>query len=293
MKKLVLLLMVVVLPASAFMVKVKDSVRESLEQIADYEGLEGAAREDFEQAFLERLLPNKEGFHVTVDDLRVIKPFIKKSGNPVFQNWLFQAIDSGDHDSVQYLISELGIDVNAVDAYGDSALHCAFVAQEKNTAAILLQMGADIEALGMLYDGERFTPLGYVAAKVGYNCSDWNGVIALLVENGANIDLVSDQGQDFFQALEVAYNEQIKSLSVRRIAQIKIQKALNDSRAAINRVLKIPLIAEKLAERQALELAPFLPGEHSVIDLVTDYASYKEIKKGESGCEENKSEDGE
>jgi len=109
------------------------------------------------------------------------------------------------------LLASAGIDVNARDAEGMTALHRA---SDKPIAEVLLAHGANPN----LRDEDGETPL----------FKDWNSDIEeLLLAHGADPDIRNKKGRTAFQALELESPEQARVL---RALIAKHRQPLGDTR---------------------------------------------------------------
>lgn len=85
---------------------------------------------------------------------------LKKGANPLKTDGqgrtpLHLAAHNGNEDLVKLLLEQPGVDVNAVDDFGRSALHHACLREKDDAAKVLLAAGANTD----LYDKNGFTPL--------------------------------------------------------------------------------------------------------------------------------------
>ncbi|KAI4998667.1 hypothetical protein ZWY2020_054009 [Hordeum vulgare] len=99
---------------------------------------------------------------------------------------LHEAACTGKLDTCQYLVEQLGFDINteANDDSGMTPLACAVLRGESVTMEYLLDKGADPNK----QDNKRFTPLHY-AIKEGNN-----RMVRLLLSKGASVDVFSSEG---------------------------------------------------------------------------------------------------
>jgi len=101
---------------------------------------------------------------------------------------IFEAIRANDQDKVKTLIENDKEVVKLKTHYGDTPLHMAGLVDNEEIAKILIEHGADLNAL----NGSLYTPLMRAGLKV----------TKLLVENGADINIVTSNGQ--LSALNIA-----------------------------------------------------------------------------------------
>jgi hypothetical protein len=291
-KKLVLFLAVsllgVALPSQAFIAK--QTLALVVDQIAEYEALSDHDKADLREQLLvdpENCLSySKDGdnakFGVGIKGLQIIKKFTKKRNNPLFGEWLHEAIFYDQAKEVKFLVDELSADVNSIDNVRDCALSAALnkpyecgkpYGQGFAIARFLLERGANTEWMGSPEFANGCTPLGYIGTQVGNSPYDWRWPVQFLLEHGACFDVVNARGESFDHMLEVGLEGRKKKLSVRNnITQNKIQKYLGDGRGAIDSVLALPAVAERIAERQERpEVMPFLQQQQGVVDHVFEY----------------------
>jgi uncharacterized protein len=120
------------------------------------------------------------------DDARAIKSLIARGFDantldPLGLHGLYLALSEPSLDVAQVLLDDPKIDVNAVNAKGESALMIAAIRGEQDMADKLVKKGADINKTG-------WTPLHY-AATAGNTV-----LISLFLENHAFIDAESPNG---------------------------------------------------------------------------------------------------
>uniref|UniRef100_A0A8R7U298 Ankyrin-1 n=1 Tax=Triticum urartu TaxID=4572 RepID=A0A8R7U298_TRIUA len=99
---------------------------------------------------------------------------------------LHEAACTGKIETCQYLVEQLGFDINteANDDSGMTPLACAVLRDKSVTMEYLLDKGANPNK----QDNKRFTPLHY-ATKEGNN-----RLVRLLLSKGASVDVLSSEG---------------------------------------------------------------------------------------------------
>ncbi|VAH95738.1 hypothetical protein VPH35_067648 [Triticum aestivum] len=99
---------------------------------------------------------------------------------------LHEAACTGKIETCQYLVEQLGFDINteANDDSGMTPLACAVLRDKSVTVEYLLDKGANPNK----QDNKRFTPLHY-ATKEGNN-----RLVRLLLSKGASVDVLSSEG---------------------------------------------------------------------------------------------------
>jgi len=122
--------------------------------------------------------------------MRKIILFCILAAAPIITNAqsIFDAIPANDLDKVKTLIESDKKVVKRKGGYGDTPLHIAALVDNDEIAKLLIKHGADLE----VQNGSFYSPLMRAGLKV----------TKVLVENGADIDFVSRNGQS--TALSVA-----------------------------------------------------------------------------------------
>lgn len=90
---------------------------------------------------------------------------------------LRHAISQGEMAKVQFLV-ETGVDLEAKDPWGNTALHDAVCYENTEIAALLIKNGADVNAKGF----REYTPLHMAVLN------DNVKITQLLAQNGADIN---------------------------------------------------------------------------------------------------------
>lgn len=151
----------------------------------------------------------------------------------------------GDNEEIISALLARGVNVNAVNNKGETALINAAAAGEKKIVKMLLEAGADIDA----HDNRGNTPL--IAA-----CTEYSETTAcLLVRKGANFELLNNEG---FSAIDIAmkrgYTDFVELCLSIADGTCKVKKA---NEAATNPAAKtVPVQTEKpVAERAAAKPA--------------------------------------
>ncbi|XP_069769680.1 inversin isoform X3 [Narcine bancroftii] len=95
------------------------------------------------------------------------------------------AAGKGSDDVLQTMLKvKSDIDINMADKYGGTALHAAVLAGHVNTAKLLLEHGAQVDAMDVM----KHTPL-FRACEMGHK-----EVIQTLIEGGGRVDLIDQDG---------------------------------------------------------------------------------------------------
>jgi len=94
---------------------------------------------------------------------------------------IFDAIQANDVDKVKTMIASDKAVLNLKTEYGDTPLHIAALVDNDEIAILLIEHGADLD----VQNGSFYTPLMQAGLKV----------TKVLVENGADIDFVSRNGE--------------------------------------------------------------------------------------------------
>ncbi|KAL5711257.1 hypothetical protein ACHQM5_021732 [Ranunculus cassubicifolius] len=119
-----------------------------------------------------------------LDDGRGIAKVVTGTKNGHGQSALHIAARKGYIDICKYLISDLGLDIDAKDAQGGTAMLLAFVQGHIDTAVYLLEKGANPN----ITDICGFTPLHFAAFE-GHE-----EFLHKLLSKGANVDALSNVG---------------------------------------------------------------------------------------------------
>ncbi len=125
---------------------------------------------------------------------------------------LFAAVKKNDVESVDFLLKG-GVDVDAVNGNGRTALICAARDGHEKVVRLLLERGAEIDAVNRVRGG-GFTALMY-AARSGNE-----KVVRLLLERGAKIGAVDGGGWTALMCAAVSGHEEIVRLLLERGAKI-------------------------------------------------------------------------
>ncbi|RZC83792.1 hypothetical protein C5167_046580 [Papaver somniferum] len=100
------------------------------------------------------------------------------------------AAAKGHLNVVEYLIEELGLDVNTKDEKGESPMLLATIGGNMNTVDYLLKKGADLK----MANNVGYSPLHW-AAKKGYT-----EILTRLLSRGADVNVLSDNGTPLREA---------------------------------------------------------------------------------------------
>jgi uncharacterized protein len=126
-------------------------------------------------------------------DLESVKELMENGAKPDVSfgpvkntNSLMEASQHGHTEVVRYLI-EHGLDVNAVDEYGNTALILACMCHSNNveTVELLLQHGADVDARDAG---------GYTALMQAFNGEDTDNIIDTLLAHNAGVNIHTASG---------------------------------------------------------------------------------------------------
>ncbi|KAK2804519.1 hypothetical protein FQN50_006594 [Emmonsiellopsis sp. PD_5] len=115
-------------------------------------------------------------------------PTFKDEVHPQFDSdilRLLNAVNEGDEYELQRLLDK-GVDLQATNEYGETALHLAVINDRKSTVELLLKNGSDTEAA----DKSGSKPL-YVAAELGNLAS-----VKLLLRYKANVESFNEQSEN-------------------------------------------------------------------------------------------------
>ncbi len=129
-----------------------------------------------------------------LDDMEMMKNIIESGGdiNRIYkktgENALFLALDPSISIEVMIFLLEAGIDVNAQNKLGDSAIH---VCNDLDRLKLLIDHGANVN----LVNKASLTPI--------FGCVDVDRA-TLLVESGADLNVIDDKGQHFLKSLHVS-----------------------------------------------------------------------------------------
>jgi ankyrin repeat protein len=124
----------------------------------------------------------------------------------------FPAAEMGDNNIISDLIL-LGINVNASDANGNSALHLAVLNNHFSTVELLLQNGAEINST----NSNQNTPL-HLAVQKGFR-----EIVEQLVLGGADGNAANSDGKSPLQIVEESLRPESSELASARKFQ-KVQK---------------------------------------------------------------------
>jgi ankyrin repeat protein len=122
---------------------------------------------------------------------------------------LVQAAARGDASAIRLLLRE-GVDVNAVDADGATALHYAVWSDDVVTVDELIKAGANVRAANAFH----ITPI-YIAAEQGNA-----GIVTRLLNAGADVNTVDGTGDTLLMASVRAGNDDVVRLLLDRGAQV-------------------------------------------------------------------------
>ena len=106
---------------------------------------------------------------------------------------IFDAIRANDLQKVKILIESDKTVVKLKGGYGDTPLHIAALVDNEKIAQLLIERGADLE----VQNGSFYTPLMRAGLKV----------TTVLVENGADINFVSRNGQSTALSIALMWKE--------------------------------------------------------------------------------------
>lgn len=118
------------------------------------------------------------------------------------QGLIHQAAATGHLKVVQFMVANLGVDVDFRSGFGRTALHEATQSRSKDVIEFLVQRGADIDAL----DDEGNTPLTLA-------CNDDFEIAKLLVQHGAAIDVPNQHGHTPLDSLSSVEASALRKLS--------------------------------------------------------------------------------
>ena len=121
------------------------------------------------------LLLGTSGLEARAGDARIK---LEKKGIPYNESSFTECAKKGDIEAVKLFLDE-GIDINAVNKKGQTALIRAAEYQRKEVVTLLLEKGADVEFIG-----ERHARTALMEAAGTGN----NSIIKQLVEKGANVN---------------------------------------------------------------------------------------------------------
>lgn len=218
--------------------------QEIVRLMARHEGLSDQEQTQLAQLLQDPILgeripyanfPEKAKVGIDKNMLRVLKPFAKTPGNPLFKECLFNAICLGCNNRVRKLVSSFGVSANTVWG-GKTALHQAMIAEIDQQGAVsivnfLLENGAELEVQDQ-QDG--LTPLGYGVMYVP-NCAIT---------------------QQMYQGVGKEVPEE-ESLGVER------------TRKNVDKIYEIPAVAEQIMQREGPIFRAFLPKQ--LANLVMEY----------------------
>jgi ankyrin repeat protein len=133
-----------------------------------------------------------------------------------------EAAERGDVPGLTRLLGEAPSAVHLRTGIGDTPLHCAAAQGRKGTCLLLLQHGADVNAVG----NHGGTPLHCAAASGSVP------VAKLLLENGARVDAIDGRGQTPL-AMAVGHLEVGRPETSRMVGLLKKHSGGLDLRSAI------------------------------------------------------------
>ena len=111
-------------------------------------------------------------------------------------------------ERVQQLI-ETGAKVNAKDEKGLTPLHYAVLSSNYKTMAVLLEFNAAVNAK----DNKNNTPLHFAAAAFSPYDATEEGMLKLLIDNGANLKARNSDGNTPAESLTGFYRKTMKLLT--------------------------------------------------------------------------------
>lgn len=136
-------------------------------------------------------------FSARIGDLNMVKDLHRKGSSLEMrdgkgQTVLFHAVKGGQQSIVKWLLKEGKANVQAIDKEGFTPLHIAAQVADEKLVLLLIKHGANVNALSNMH----LTPLHMIAVPSTdalRPISETNGprVLALLCENGANINMQS------------------------------------------------------------------------------------------------------
>ena len=105
-------------------------------------------------------------------------------------------------DMFELLFSQ-GVDVNAKDKNGDTALHyaCRYLGRKPEIIEILIKNGADVNTV----NNGGASALMYVCC--GLFCSKRKGIVQLLLDNGADASIIDNDGDTALKLLDELNSE--------------------------------------------------------------------------------------
>lgn len=212
------------------------------------------------------------------DFFLAVAPFARKKDNPLLKHVLYSYIVSGYDVLATQLISDFNLDIDGLLEMNErspaktTALCLAVASSGEGPVKIveyLLQKGANTETP----DIAGRTPLGCAASMVLFPKRGENikKKISLLLNYGASLDSVDQQGHSFLQALDKALDyrrRQVEHLKDNEHAMYHWEQAERQAQRNIDDVRAMPEIAERIA---AANLAPFFTGVPGVVGHVLGY----------------------
>ena len=140
-------------------------------------------------------------------------------------------------------------DVNVrATQHGQTALMLAVSHGRLNMAKLLVEAGADVEAM----DNERNTPLHRIVTyrRVVHDFSSLHAIISLLIESGAHVDVVNVDGNTPFECAATTVAEII--LKTQRKLSLKCLAAQSVKKHRLMYQGNVPVQLEKFIELHGL-----------------------------------------
>src|SRR5882762_8303366 len=175
---------------------------------------------------------------VNVDDVSTVQALIQRgfdanSRDDKGQTGLFLALKGGSFKAADALLKAPGIDVNALNEAGESALMIAAIRGEADWSQRLLDRGAQVDKKG-------WSPLHYAAS------GPQTSVVKLLLDRGAPIDAGSPNGSTALMMAAQYGSEASVDLLLSRGADAKIKNDRGLTAADFARLAKRETLAAKL-----------------------------------------------